>query len=209
MWIRATAFYYLAKAFHGNGLLRAFAIWLHYERNIPYEKFYDGTIDYFENNPDLFVSKMFREIKSHADEISQGKTNRKLLYDPAGDAIWDDHEYLVLNYLSDKDLFFEEMLPYLKSFDIPEDIFENLLTYQKNILRTPGDESSEIKLNYDIHNYLQNVYINEYKPLEKLSHTLKLTDTDVMHDWPSFGKFVVWYGRMGWKSYKDKVEIAE
>ena len=209
MWVRATAFYYLAKAFHGNGLLRAFAIWLHYERNIPYEKFYDGTIDYFENNPDLFVSSMFREIKSHADEISQGKTNRKLLYDPAGDAIWDDHEYLVLNYLSDKDLFFEEMLPYLKSFDIPEDIFENLLTYQKNILRTPGDESSEIKLNYDIHNYLQNVYINEYKPLEKLSHTLKLTDTDVMHDWPSFGKFVVWYGRMGWKSYKDKVEIAE
>ena len=47
MWVRATAFYYMTMAFHGNGLLRAFGIYLFYEKNIPYEKFYDAAIDYF------------------------------------------------------------------------------------------------------------------------------------------------------------------
>ncbi len=209
MWIRATVFYYFAKAFHGNGLLRAFAIWLHYEKNIPYEDFYDGIISYFESNPHLFVSRMYEEIKQHADEISRGINNKKLLFEPSGDVVWDDHEYIVLNFLAEKEKFFEDMLAYLKSFDIPEDIFANLLEYQKNILRLPCNESSEICLDYDIHSYLQSVYINEHKPLQKLRHTLKMTDTDVMSNWRDFGKFVIWYGRMGWKSYKDKIEITE
>ena len=209
MWIRSTVFYYFAKAFHGNGLLRAFAIWLHYEKNIPYEDFYDGIISYFEENPDLFVSSMYEEIRQHADDISQGINNKKLLFEPSGDVVWDDHEYIVLNFLAEKDRFFSDMIPYLKSFDIPEDIFANLLDYQKNILRTPCDEYQEINLDYDIHNYLQSIYINEHKPLRKLTHTLRLTDTDVMSNWQDFGKFVIWYGRMGWKSYKDKAEMSE
>ncbi len=206
MWIRSTVFYYFAKAFHGNGLLRAFAIWLHYEKNIPYERFYDGIIDYFENNPELFISKMYFEIKEHADEISQGKTNRKLIFEPSGDVVWDDHEYIVLNFLAKKELFFKEITPYLKQFVIPDDIFENLLRYQKNILRLPDEKSCEIKLDYDIHGYLQEVYVNNAKPLKKLEHTLCVTDTDVMNNWRDFGKFVIWYGRMGWKSYKDKIK---
>lgn len=207
MWIRSTVFYYFTKAFHGNGLLRAFAIWLHYEKNIPYERFYDGIIDYFENNPELFVSKMYFEIKQHADEISSGETNRKLIFEPSGDVVWDDHEYLVLNFLAEKEKFYAEMLPYLRSYGIPEDIFENLLAYQKNIMRIPNEESCEIGLDYDIHSYLQSVYVNEPKPLKELKHTLCLRDTDVMSNWRDFGKFVIWYGRMGWKSYKDSAEI--
>ncbi len=209
MWIRSTVFYYFAKAFHGNGLLRAFAIWLHYEKNVPYEEFYDGIISYFEQNPDLFVSNMFREIRQHADEISRGINNKKLLFEPSGDVVWDDHEYIVLNFLAEKERFFEDMIPYLKKYDIPEDIFENLLVYQKNILRTPCDECCEITLDYDIHSYLQSIYVNEHSPLKNRRHTLTLTDTDVMSNWQDFGKFVIWYGRMGWKSYKDKIEITE
>ena len=170
---------------------------------------YDGIISYFEENPHLFVSDMYNEIRHHADEISQGINNKKLLFEPSGDVVWDDHEYIVLNFLAEKDRFFSDMIPYLKSFDIPEDIFANLLDYQKNIMRTPCDEYQEINLDYDIHNYLQSIYINEHKPLKKLTHTLRLTDTDVMSNWQDFGKFVIWYGRMGWKSYKDKAEISE
>ncbi len=206
MWIRSTVFYYFTKAFHGNGLLRAFAIWLHYEKNIPYEKFYDGIISYFEKNPDLFVSKMYAEIKQHADEISAGKNNRKLIFEPSGDVVWDDHEYIVLNFLADKDKFYEEMLPHLKEYNIPEDIFDDLLTYQKNIIRVPNEEACEIKLKHDIHDYLQSVYVNEYQPLKASKHTLIMRDSDVMNNWCDFGKFVIWYGRMGWKSYKDNIE---
>lgn len=205
MWVRATAYYYLVKALHGNGLIRAFAIYLFYEKNIPYELFYDGIIDYLEDNAELFISKLYFDIKSHASELSLGITNRKLIFSPCGEIVWDDHEYFVLHVLQNLEKFYEEIIPYLKSYDISNYIFEDLLLYQKSIIRRPNDEKHLINLNYDIHNYLKNIYVNNYVPLLKKEHTLLLKDSDVMDSWKDFGKFVIWYGRMGWSSYKDDI----
>lgn len=206
MWVRATTFYYMAKALHGNGLLRAFAIYLHNEKGVPYEKFYDGVIDYLEANPELFISKVYADIKDKSNELSMGITNKKLLFEPSGEIVWDDHEYVVLNVLSELDKFYDEMLGYLRSYDIPEDIFEDLLNYQKNIMRKPNDKTRTVTLSYDVHNYLKDSYVNNIHPLEKKQHTLTMTDSNVMDNWQDFGKFVVWYGRMGWSSYKDDIK---
>ncbi len=207
MWVRATVFYYMAKALHGNGLIRAFAIYLHNETGLPYEKFYDGVLDYFEENNDLFISQIYFDIKRHADELSAGITNRKLLFEPSGEIVWDDHEYVVLNVLSQLDKFYDEIVPYLKKYDIPSDIFDDLLNYQKNIIRKPFDKEKTVTLKYDIHNYLKDVYVNDIHPLKKREHTLVMRDSDVQDDWRDFGKFVIWYGRMGWSSYKDDVSF--
>ena len=205
MWVRSTTFYYIAKALHGNGLLRAFDIYLHHEKGVPYEKFYDGMIDYFEANPELFASKLYFEIKEHATEQSLGITNKKLFFEPCGDMVWDDNEYLVLHMISQLDRFYEDMLPYLRSFGIDDDIFADLLAYQKGILRKPGESESRAELNYDIHTYLSDVYVDNYSPLKEKKHTLVMKDSATAPDWFNYGKFVVWYGRMGWASYKDDV----
>lgn len=205
MWIKSTAFYYMVKALHGNGFLRAFAIYLFYEMNISYERFYNGALDFFEKNPHLLVSKLYDEIKGKADDLSLGLPNRKLLFEPCGNVVWDDHEYVVLHLLSQIDRFYDEMVPYLKIYGIPGDVFDSLLSYQKNIMRKPLDEEKTVELEYDIHSYLKNIYINDYKALCKRKHTLVMRDSDVQDNWNDFGKFVVWYGRMGWSSYKDDV----
>ena len=206
MWVRSMTFFYIAKAFHGNGLLRAFAIYLFYNSNIAYEKFYDGMIDYFESNPDLFISKLYFEVKEHAKEQSIGANNRKLVFEPCGDIVWDDHEFMVLHILEKIDLFFDEMLAYLKRFDIPEEVFSDLAAYQKSILRRPDDEQEIINLEYDVHSFLSDVYINKPGELKKRKHKLRLKDSAVQSNWRDFGKIVVWYGRMGWSSYKDDIE---
>lgn len=205
MWIRATTFYYIAKALHGSGLLRAFDIYLNKEKGIPYEKFYDGMIDYFEANPDLFVSKLYFEIKEHATEQSLGIVNKKLFFELCGDMVWDDNEYLVLHMISRLDEFFDNMGAYLKSYDFEEDVFDDLMKYQKAILRKPAESECKVELKYDIHTYLSNVYVNDYSPLQKKSHTLVLKDSATVSNWFDFGKYVIWYGRMGWSSYKDEI----
>ena len=206
MWVKSTAFYYMVKALHGNGLIRAFAIYLHNEMGVPYEKFYDGALTYFEENPDLFISSLYFDVKRHADELSAGITNRKLMFEPCGEIVWDDHEYVMLNVISKLDLFYDEIKPYLESYGIASDIFDDLLMYQKNIIRTPFDEKATIELNYDVHNYLKDVYVNNIHPLEKKNHTLSMSDSNFITDWRDFGKLVIWYGRMGWSSYKDDVK---
>lgn len=205
MWIRATTFYYIAKALHGSGLLRAFDIYLNKEKGIPYEKFYDGMIDYFEANPNLFVSKLYFEIKEHATEQSLGIVNKKLFFDKCGDMVWDDNEYLVLHMISNLDEFFENMTSYLKSFDFSDDVFDDLMKYQKAVLRKPNEGECKIELKYDIHKYLSDIYINNYSPLKIMSHTLVLKDSATTSNWFDFGKYIIWYGRMGWSSYKDEI----
>ena len=121
------------------------------------------------------------------------------------DVVWDDHEYVVLHVLEDTEKFYDEMLPFLSSFGIDADIFEDLFNYQKNILRKPWDKEKTVSLNYDIHSFLKNIYVNEVTPLEKKAHTLVMRDSNVMDNWRDFGIFVIWYGRMGWSSYKDDV----
>ena len=206
MWVKSTAFYYMVKALHGNGLIRAFAIYLHNEMGVPYEKFYDGALTYFEENPELFISSLYFDVKRHADELSAGITNRKLMFEPCGEIVWDDHEYVMLNVISKLDLFYDEIKPYLENYGIASDIFDDLLMYQKNIIRTPFNEKATIELKHDVHNYLKDVYVNNIHPLEKKSHTLCLSDSNFITDWHDFGKFVIWYGRMGWSSYKDDVK---
>ena len=206
MWVRSTTFYYLAKAFHGNGLLRAFAIYLRYHKDILFERFYDGIINYCEENPQLHLSGLYFELKKHFEEQSLGINNRKLQFPPTGEVVWDDHEYLVLHLLYDLDRFYEEISPYLNRFDIPRAVFDDLLLYQRSVLRVPNDSERTIKLKYDVHGFLSDAYVNNIHPLVQKTHELVMRDSDVMPDWPSFGKYVIWYGRMGWASYKDDVK---
>ena len=97
------------------------------------------------------------------------------------------------------------MLPYLKSFHIPDLVFSDLLSYQKSILRRPNDREQTVSLHYDVHGFLSDVYINQVHPLQEKQHRLRMRDSDMQQTWPDFGKIVIWYGRMGWSSYKDDV----
>ena len=42
-------------------LLRAFAVYLYYHKQIPYERFYDGIIDYCEDHPELVLLPFLRQ----------------------------------------------------------------------------------------------------------------------------------------------------
>lgn len=205
MWVRATLFYYLVKAFHGNGLLRSFAVYLFSEKGLPYHRFYDGIIEYLESRPSLFTSSLCRVIRQDAEEQSRGGRKAKLTFAPCGDVVWDDHEYMVLNILERLDEFYADMSDYLLSFGIEKEMYDSLLAYQKAIIRRPGDEKQTASLHYDIHGFMTDAYVNNLHSPARMEHTLTLCDSDPISDRPLFGKKVIWYGRMGWSSYKDKI----
>lgn len=208
-WIRANVFFSVAKAFHGNGLLRAFAVYLYYHKGIPYERFYDGIIDYCEKRPGLVLAKVIEEVRKDALQQSVGGSKYKLQVKQTGDVIWNPHEYIVLNLLEDIDGFYLEIRPYLESFCIEKDVFGDLLAYQESILRKPREEERTVDLDYDVHGFLTDVYVNNVHPLKKKRHRLVMRDTAPSPDWKHFGKYVIWYGHMGWASYKDDITVTD
>lgn len=204
-WVLSSAFVYTVKALHGNGFIRVFAIYLHYEFGVPYEKFYDGIMKYFEENPDLFISGLYYDVKHKLDELSHGLENIRFMFEHTGEVVWEEHEYIALNALADFERFYNEIIPYLQTYAISNEVFEDLLKYQKAIMRKPCEECVEIALNYDVHKYITDIYINNVHPLESKKHTLVLKDSKTHYNWQDFAKYVIWYERIGRSTYKDDV----
>lgn len=205
-WVRAMMFYNLISALHCDGLLRVFAIYLFYEMGVSYNEFYDGLIDFFNSNRDMRSYKFYSDILEIVENRSYGKPYTKKTFPPCGELVWHDYEYLSMSYLEEADIFYGEMLPYLRSFGIPDDIFSDLLAYQRAIMRSPYSLSETVELSYDLHPYFTAVYESEREPLQKRRNRLIMTDTDHYSEWKDFGKYVVWFGPMGFVAYKEKVE---
>ena len=124
------------------------------------------------------------------------------------DILWESDEYIVLNALQDKQHFYNEITPFLEKYEYDDGIFDSLMKYQKAVVRVPNEETATAELDYDIDKFLSDVYLQRPGMPEKCRNTITVTDTDVKDNWPDFAKFVVWYGHLGWHSYKDKVEKA-
>ena len=107
------------------------------------------------------------------------------------------------------DKFYDEMMPYLRSVIKNEDILSQLTAYQKAIIRKPNEEQSECVTDCNFHDYFRNIYVNKYSPIEKGGFRTVFKDSNTVTSWEEFGKRVVWYGKMGSKSYQDNVEIIK
>ena len=205
-WVRASVFYYLAKALHGYGLLRLFAIYLYYEKGVAYEDFYDNLLTFFEEKGGSVTNRVYNEVYSHIEGVSRGVPDHGLIFEPYGNTTWSDYEWSLLSFLYEKEAFYSETEEYLRSFGIDEDVFEQLLQYQKSVVRSPYDSDITIKTDYNFAEYFDNIYADKKDTLRKGSFTTRLYDAEYRDNWPDFGKYVVWYGRMGFRSYK-KAEI--
>ena len=207
MWQKSAVFAGVVQAMHGCGLLRCFAIYAFCELHKSYRSFYEGLIEYIESGNAPLTYKAYGRIKSYFADLSCGE-NPRLCVPFAGNLVWENYEYIFLTLCAELDGFYSEMMPYLGRVIENPDVLSQLLDYQKAVLRKPGERSSECFSDYDFHGYFKGVYVNEYRPPVKGKFKTVFTDSDPASDWEEFGKKVVWYGKMGSKSYKDKAEIT-
>ncbi len=194
-WVSANLFYFLTYAFHGMGLMQFFAQYIHYELNVSYYDFYSKLYEYVFENKNTVAFSVFNKIRNIHLELLQGKGSYGCELDWAGDVIWPFTEFAYLSIAHDKDLFYEEMKPFLKQFNIKDDIFEELFLYQKSMVKYPGLKGFEINLKKDWHTYFCHIFDNVYIPLPELENVLTVSCPNTPDDWKTFSRDMVWYGR--------------
>ena len=206
MWKRCSLFTAVTQAMHACGLLRAFAIYAFKELGIGYREFYEGLMKFVENGNAPFFGGLYENVRASFDEIAEGR-NPKFIVPFVGNLVWDHYEYLFLHISGSFDKFYDEITPYLNEVFGDENMVSQLMRYQKAIVRKPCEEQSECETDYNFHDYFRNIYVNRYQPLEKGRFTTVFKDSNLVCNWEEFGKRVVWYGKMGSKSYKDDVTV--
>ncbi len=194
-WVRCKIFANAIQSLHCLGLLRCFAIYLHNENELAYNDFYEKLIEWYFNHPLTLGYEVFNKMHEILQKMTSGVNVQYYYNENFGNVRWFLDEGAFLCFISDFDRFYNETSDFLKVFDIEDDIFEQLLAYQKNIICIPNNKYSEMLLDYDFFHYFINSLNNEYKPLKKIKHIIKISSGDSFSDLSDYAREVLWYGR--------------
>ena len=147
-----------------------------------------------ENN--RVCSGIFNLIRDYSRGVTDNSNPWVVPCEPFGKISWRFEEVYFLKCILEIDGFYEEIGRFLNSFNLDGEIKAALLRYQYDIVKKPSESGEkEIVSDYDFYDYFQNIYIDEYKPLEKVKTKLTAHDKWDVSDLFEYSKEIVWYGR--------------
>ena len=190
-WVRAYMFAVVLQTFHHLALLRFFAIYLHRERRLSYESFYQALFRFIYEENDGYLHTLFAELYDRkADTETANWTYQKDVFGTSG---WYFEEGAFLELIRSGDVFWSDIMPFLRSFDIPEPLFSELLAYQKGVLRHLHQKTFTLCSQWNFYPYFEDQ--TEATKLKQVRSRLEIHAARVFDDWADYAKNVVWFGK--------------
>ncbi len=206
-WIRTSLYADCVQCFHGMGLLRCFSVYLRHEMNVGYTEFYTKLFNWITDNPSSVAGQTYQNINAILQRFVIGEGTATYFNPDFGSVIWRHEEGSFLEIVRQSEAFYREISGFLLSFNIDENIYNDILRYQTGILRLPGRKESVLELNHDWHAYFTGIYVNSYAPPRKGRFTLRAVDTYPVDSWPDYAREAVWYGRKKGATFMKKVTV--
>jgi putative methyltransferase len=195
-WVYCIVYSTMIQALHNMGLLRCVAVYTVNETGISYKDFYDAFVRFSQDENNRVCSGIFNLIRDYSRGVTDNSNPWVVPCEPFGKISWRFEEVYFLKCILEIDGFYEEIGRFLNSFNLDGEIKAALLRYQYDIVKKPSESGEkEIVSDYDFYDYFQNIYIDEYKPLEKVKTKLTAHDKWDVKDLFEYSKEIVWYGR--------------
>lgn len=194
-WKRSFIFSICVQAFHNLALTRAFAIYLHNEKNISYKSFYEKLIEQLKKEGTSTVAgTAYAKVSELTDGIVNGTNSFAYIYGDKEKITWSFEEYMFIHIASHRDEFYKELYSFIYDFGIDDEILEELIRYQSSVIKAPDISDFSFESNYDFYNYFKRVYTDSYAPLEKKKNRISTTNRPFsgLDEW---ARICVWYGR--------------
>ncbi len=192
-WVRANMFSVCLQSFHHLGLLRCFAVYARYELGVSYYDFYNSLLDYIYADENSYLYSLFNMIREKTRDTEYSDwCYQNDIFSKVG---WYFEEGAFLDMAYNKEKYIKEIKGFVDSLGINESIKESLFKYQNDIIRYPGQEIITVESDYDFYNYFENIYEDNYKPLEKKRTKLTIELEKKIYDWAKYAREIIWYGK--------------
>ena len=190
-WVRANMFSVVLQTFHHLALLRFFAIYLHREQGLAYYDFYQALYRFIFEESSGYLHELFEELAARkADTARADWTYQKDCFGTTG---YYFEEGAFLELIKSGEQFWDEILPFLTSFRIPEALFKELLQYQKGVLRAYGRTQVSLDMHWNFYPYFEDQSGNT--PLERVKAHLVCASDLKINTWAEYAQKVVWFGK--------------
>jgi len=208
-WVKCKLFSIAVQSLQCLGLLRCFSIYLHNEKHIEYSDFYRNLVQWYLCHPGTLGFDVFSKINELLQKMPFGINLQYYYNKQYGDVRWYLDEGAFFRFISDIDRFYEEITDFLNTFNMPQDILEQLIVYQKSIICIPDNKGFVLSQNYDFYNYILHSMNNDYSPLQKIDNTVTVSPTVKFTNLTEYAREVVWYGRrLGKTVYTNNPECV-
>ncbi len=195
-WIKANVFYCFVKSAHHFGLLKFIGIYLYFEKNVPYEVFYDGLVEWAKAHGGI-CGAAYKFIHKYFEDFAAEKPIKLYKNEIYGDITWDVDRTLQLESTYRLNDFYSEIIDYLKSYDIEPDILDELIRYQKCALKLPGKNNFSEDFTHDWLDYYNAIYAHNEATLHSKNTRVSVNNETIPADWIEFALDAVWFGRNG------------
>lgn len=194
-WKKSYIFALYAQGLHTMCLTMMIAVYLYHEKKVGYKAFYEGLIEWSKANPDTLCGELYRECTGFVDDVIGGKDSFKSVFEGFGKTTWGFDEYLFMKGAVNPERFYDEIKQYIASYGADCEITDELVKYQKGIIKKMDMTRLDIALDYDFESYFDAILNNSYKPLEKRKNTVTVTEENPVTTIDEYAREYVWYGR--------------
>ena len=194
-WVKALVFAYYVQGLHNLGLLRAIAVYCCKEYNIRYDEFYNKLLEFSSESKYSLLNKVYEKIVSLCQGIIESQNELVTDCENTGNVLWGFDELIYLEFFKKLEDFYVEIKLFVSSTFGSDEIIDSLFDYQYSIIKKIGLQHISIETDYDFYSYFNNIFSNNYKPLEKKKTTLQVTDTNKVDNLVDYAREVIWYGR--------------
>ena len=191
-WVYSNLFSVCVQCFHSLGILRFIAMYLRNEKNISYFDFYTSLLEYILSS-DGKLGKLWRGFKEKYENSLKGDWN--YYNEKFGDVTWFFEEGAFLEIVNEYDTYFSELISFISEYGIEKNEFNELVAYQKLMIRKPYESKIYKEFRYDFFSYFNNILKGELKPLEEKIIKSEISPDTEYKDLISFAKETVWFGR--------------
>ncbi len=192
-WLQAYMFSVILQSFHHLGMLRCFAVYLRYEKNVSYYDFYTALYNYIFENKETFIYGLFDSLRQRRADLCTADWTFK--EEPFGNVGFYFEEGAFLKAATEIDTVFAELRPFLEGFGIENDVFDALFDYQRAIIRLPEKNELSVLIKYDFYNYFNTVLDGGYNALQKADCRLEIECEKAISSWEEYAREIIWYGK--------------
>ncbi len=192
-WVKACMFSIVLQTFHHLGLLRYFAIYLNVEKQLSFYTFYNCLFDYIFKENEGFLNRFFKSLYARkADTHTADWTYKRDVFGTTG---WYFEEGAFLEMVYHSDIFWHEIEPFLRKFDIEEELFADLFNYQRQLVRLPGINEIRIESNYNFYRFFEANAEKQYIPVRKVKCSLDIKAHKKVDTWTDYAREIIWFGK--------------
>lgn len=199
-FVQSMFYAFTVQVFHNFGLLRVPALYLHYEKGLRYYEFYNRLLDRLFERPELFTARIFLDFYEKHRQAASGKNIDVYINPKFGDTQFNLSDGAFLELISQSDLFYGEIADLLSGFGLPPGLCDELLRFQKLIIRKPENRRGTEHFSFDWVTYYSSLMQNRKAVLRKADNEITVLPSPEYADPVSFARQIILKGRRIGKS---------